>query len=104
MFAHLSQLELHAAPFASEIDPHDAVVILTGGVSRLREDILDARIVVSGIQPAESRDRLRDHGFDLRIVGDVAGNGEGSVALRGQLLGRSAHSVLVPVCERDGRS
>ena len=28
-------------------------------------------VVVSGIQPAESRDRLRDHGFDLRIVGEV---------------------------------
>src|SRR5207253_27294 len=63
LFAHLLQFELHAAPFAAEIDPHDAIVIFTGGVGSLCEDILDARVVIGGIKPAKDRDRLRDHGF-----------------------------------------
>ena len=103
MFAHLLQFELHATPFAAEIDPHDAVVILAGGVSSLREHILNARVVVGGIEPAEGCDRLRDHGFDLCVVGDVAADGDGLMALRGQFIGRTTHGVLVPVGQRDGR-
>ena len=81
MFAHLLQFELHATPFAAEIDSHDAVVILTGGVGGLGEDILDARVVIGGIEPAKGFDRLRDHGYDLRVIGDVAADSDGFVTL-----------------------
>ena len=103
LLAHLLQFKLHAAPFATEINPHDAVIILTGGVSSLCEDILDARVVIGGIEPAESRDRPRDHGFDLCIVRDVATNGEHLMAFGGQVLDRGTHSALVQVGQRDGR-
>jgi hypothetical protein len=103
LFAHLLQFELHAAPFAAEIDPHDAVVILSVSVCSLCEDILDSRVVISGIEPAESSHRLLDHGIDLRVIGDIATNGDGLVALGGQALGCDLHRGLVPVCQRDGR-
>jgi hypothetical protein len=103
LFAHLLQFELHATPFAAEIDSHDAVVILTGGVGGLREHILDARVVIGGIEPAEGGDRLRNHGFDLRIIGDVATNGDGLMPLRVQSIGRNTRRFLVPVGECDGR-
>jgi hypothetical protein len=77
LFAHLLQFELHAAQFAAEIDPHYAVVILSGSVCGLCEDILDARVAIGGIEPAESSDRLLDHGIDLHVIGDIATNGDG---------------------------
>jgi hypothetical protein len=55
------------------------------------------------IQPAEISDRLLDHGIDLRVVGDIAADGDGLMALGAQFLGRGAHRILVPVGQRDGR-
>jgi hypothetical protein len=92
LFAHLLQFELHATPFAAENDSHDAVVILTGGVGGLREHILDARVAIGGIEPAEGGDRLRNHGFDLRIIGDVATNGDGLTLARS--VDRPQHAPL----------
>jgi hypothetical protein len=103
LLAHLPQFELHAAPFAAKIDSHDAVVILTSRVCCLREDILDASIVVGRVELAEGRDRLADHGFDLFIIADVAADRDGLVALGGQFIRRGTNRLLVPVGERDGR-
>ena len=64
---------------------------------------MDARVVIGGIEPAESNDRLLDHGIDLRVIGNIATNGDGLVALGGQFLGCGLHRVLVPVDQRDGR-
>src|SRR5205814_1410751 len=56
LLAHLSQLELHATPYAAEIDRHHLVVIVTRRISSFRKNILNARIVVSGIELSESGD------------------------------------------------
>jgi hypothetical protein len=40
--------------------------------------------------PAEACDRLRDHGFDLCVIGEIATNGDGLMALGGQLLGHGS--------------
>ena len=101
MFAHLLQFEFHATPFAAEIDPHDAVVVLTGGVGGLGEGILDARVVIGDIELAQGCDRLRDHGFDLRVIGDITADGDDLMALSGQFLDSGIYGALIPVGERD---
>jgi hypothetical protein len=42
---------------------------------------LDTRVVIGGIEPAEGCDRLRDHGFDLCVIGEIATNDDGLMAL-----------------------
>src|SRR4051794_8827115 len=101
LFEHLAQLEFHAAPYATKIDRRDAIEVFTGRISGVGDDILDAGIVVGCIQPAEGRDRLLNHGFDLRVIGDIALNGEDSMTLGSQLISRGTHGVLVPVGQRD---
>jgi len=58
LFAHLSQLELHATPYTAEIDPHHPVVIFPGSISSLGENILNAGVIVGDIQPAEGGCRI----------------------------------------------
>jgi hypothetical protein len=41
LLAHLTQLELHAAPDASEVDRHHSIEIFRGRVSGFRNDILN---------------------------------------------------------------
>lgn len=66
LFAHLLQFKFHAAPFAAEIDPHDAVVVFTGGVGRLCEDILDARRSI-----ASTRNRFNEPSVQNSFVLDT---------------------------------
>src|SRR5208283_28585 len=66
LLAHLLELELHATPDATEIDPHHPVVIFAGRVGRFREDILDAGIVIGHIDPAEGLDCFLHHRRHLR--------------------------------------
>jgi hypothetical protein len=104
LFAHLLQLELHATPFATEIDPHDAVVIFTGSVGRFCKNILHTRIVIGRIEPTKGFDHSRDHGFNLPIIGDIAADGDGLVPLGSQFIGRGTRGGLVPVGQRHRRS
>lgn len=66
-----------------------------GGIGGLGKLVLDAGIVVGGIDPAEVRDGLRDHRLDLRIVGDIAAYGDGRVALPD-----SKNGLVRPSCVR----
>src|SRR6266576_3965711 len=72
LLAHLLKFELHAAPDAAEVDPHHSVVVFCSGISRVREDILNAGVVVGCIEAPEGGDRLMNHGFHLFVVGNVA--------------------------------
>src|SRR5205814_313990 len=63
LLAHLLQLKLHATPYTAEIDRHHPVVIFSGRISGLCEDILNAGIVVGRIEPPEGRDSLTNHGL-----------------------------------------
>jgi hypothetical protein len=58
LLAHLLQFKLHAAPHATQVDCHHAVVVVAGRVSRLGKNVLDAGIVVCGIQATESGNGL----------------------------------------------
>src|SRR3974390_2558933 len=52
LFAHMLQLELHAAPHTAQVDPHHAVVIFPRRISSFDENILNAGIVVRRIEPS----------------------------------------------------
>lgn len=41
------------------------VVVFCGGISRIRENILDAGVVVGCIEAPEGRDRLMNHGLPM---------------------------------------
>src|SRR5258708_18494477 len=87
LFAHLLQLELPATPYTLEVDPHHPVVVFPGSISSLCENILNAGIVVSRVEPAESSDRLFHHSLHLRVVGHVTADGQCLMTFIGKLLG-----------------
>src|SRR5579863_681273 len=75
LFAHLLQLEFHAAPHTAQIDAHHPVIIFAGGIGRFCKNVLNAGVVVGRIESAESGDRLFHHGVYLRVVRHVAADG-----------------------------
>ena len=97
LLAHLLQLELHATPYAPQIDRHHPVVIVSGRISSFCKDILNAGIVVGCIEPPESRDSLLNHVLNLSVIGDVADDSECFVTLGSQFLGGRTHRLLMPV-------
>src|SRR3989442_5293838 len=97
LLAHLLQLKLHATPYTAEIDRHHPVVIFSGGISSLCEDILNAGIVVGRIEPPESRDSLMNHGLYLGVISNVTMNSQRLMTLRLQFLGCRTHRLFVPV-------
>src|SRR5213594_370256 len=54
---HLSQLVLHAAPNASQVDRHHAIPLVTADLSRVDAALHDASVVERGVEPPE-----REHG------------------------------------------
>jgi hypothetical protein len=72
LFAHLLQLELQAAPFASKIDAHNTVVILTSGIgSRPPAGPLEERVCTSERPTAKIRD-VRERGRPGRPLGSAS--------------------------------
>jgi hypothetical protein len=49
LLAHLAQLELRATPYTTEVDGHHSVKIFSRSVSGLRNNILNASVIVGGI-------------------------------------------------------
>jgi hypothetical protein len=98
LLAHLTQLELHASPYTTKIDGHDSVKILSGSISGLRDNILNAGVIVGSIQLAESGDSLLNHCFYLRVVSNVAMNGDRFVTLVGEFCRCGTHRLLIPIC------
>src|SRR5216683_3894600 len=105
LLEHLAKLELHATPHSAQIDRNHPVKVFPCRFGGLRNDILDAGIVVGGIQPAESSDGPFDHRFHLSVVGYVAWNSECLVSADGQLLRRSTYGLFVRVgqCHQSAR-
>jgi hypothetical protein len=56
-------------PHTAQIDRHHAVEVLPCGFGRFGNDILNAGIVVSGIESAEGCDRRLDHGRSPSFIG-----------------------------------
>ena len=104
LLAHLAQLELHASPDTTEIDGHHSVIVFPGSISGLRNNILNAGIVVGRIQPAESGDGLLNHCFHLSVISDVAMDSECLVTVGRQFLGCRLHCLLIPVRQRHRRT
>ena len=104
LFAHDLELELHAAPDTPQIDPHHTVVVIAWRVGGFCENILDARVVISGIQSAELGHGLLHHSFDLPIVRHVTGNGQRLVTFVSECLRCSLYFLLAPVSEHDRRA
>jgi len=97
LFAHLLELELHATPYTLEVDPHHPVVVFPGSISGLCENILNAGVVVSRVEPPESSDRLFHHSLHLRVVGHVTADGQCLMTFIGKLLGCGLRVFLIPV-------
>ncbi len=49
LLAHLAPLELRATPYTTEVDGHHSVKIFSRSVSGLRNNILNASVIVGGI-------------------------------------------------------
>jgi len=84
-----------------KVDANNAVEILAGGISSLRNCVLNARIVIGRIQLSEGGDCLIDHRFYLSVVSHVAFDSEYLVAFGSQAFGRRADGVLVAVGQYD---
>jgi hypothetical protein len=87
LLAHLLQFELHAAPDTAQVDPHHPVVIVTGRVGRLGEDILDACVVVGCIEPSKGSNSLLHHCFYLRVIRYITADGQCLVTFIGEFFG-----------------
>jgi len=88
----------HATPDTAQVIPNNSVIVIAGRISRFGEDILNAGIVVSGIEPPVSSDSLLHHCFYLRVIRHVAANRKRLVTLIGKLFGCGLHCLLIPVC------
>src|SRR5258708_18649098 len=99
LFAHNLKLELHAAPDTAQIDAHHTVIVSAWGVGGFCKNILDASVVIGGIQSAELSHDLLHHSFDLLIVRHVTGNGQRLVTFVSELLPCSPHLLLAPFSE-----
>ncbi len=102
LLAHHLQFKLHAAPHAPQIYAHHAVIIIARRICRLRQHVLDACVVVRRVQPSKLGDRLLHHGFYLRVIRNVARNGEGLVTFLRQVLRSRLHFLLVPIRQHHG--
>src|SRR5438874_1932700 len=102
LLAHLLQLELHATPHAAEIDRHHPVVIVTGRISSVCKDILNAGIVVGCIELSESGDSLLNHCFHLGVIRNVTTDRQCLVTLSSQFFGCGMHGLLIPVRQHHG--
>src|SRR5579883_10469 len=102
LLEHLTKLELHAAPYAAQVDRNHPVEILPSGLGSFHRDILDAGIVVGGIKPAEGSDRAFDHRFHLSVIGYVATDREGVMSPGSQILDGGTYRLFVRVGQRHG--
>src|SRR5258708_14637963 len=102
LLPHLLQFELHATPYTAEIDPHHPVVIFSGSISSLCEDILNTGIVVGRIDASEGGDRLFHHCFHLRVLAHVTAVGQSLITFIGKLLSPGLRGFLIPIRQHHG--
>jgi len=60
-------------------------------IGRFREHILDSCVVESSVQVPELGHCFLDHGLDLRVVRDIAGDSERPVTVGDEFIGGTAH-------------
>src|SRR6185503_14909230 len=70
-FQHRRNLVLERQPNAFDVDVHNLVVTFFALIGKRRLHLLNAGVVEGKIEPAEGRQRLIDHRFDITRFRDV---------------------------------
>jgi hypothetical protein len=83
LLTHDLELEFHAAPDAPQVNAHHTVLVSAWRVGDFCKNILNASIVIGGIQLAELSQGLLHHSFNLRIVRHVTSDDQRLVTFVG---------------------